>query len=70
MQNSTGSTKNVCKCPHHKAFPILIILLGLVFLLQAINILTAGFVAWFWPLILILMGVVKLTEKSGMCKCC
>ncbi len=70
MQNNNmgGGVKNMCKCPHHKAFPILVILFGLIFLLGALDIVTSGFVVLVWPVLVIIAGVMKLTGKS--CKCC
>ncbi len=62
--------KNRCACPHHKVFPILIILLGLTFLLQAMGWLTNSTAMMVWPVIVIAAGVMKLADKSGMCKCC
>ena len=62
--------KNTCSCPHHKVMPILIILLGLTFLLEALGILTSGFAGIAWPVIVIAAGLMKWAEKSGMCKCC
>lgn len=69
MQNVHGG-KNVCKCQHHKVVPSLIILFGLVFLLQAMEIVTSGFAMITWPIIVIAAGAMKFGEKSGMCKCC
>lgn len=66
MQNMGG--KNMCKCPHHKVFPILIILFGLLFLLQAMNVLDTVFVMYAWPVLVIIAGVKKLF--MNMCKCC
>lgn len=57
-----------CTCFHHKLVPILIILLGLAFLLENLNVLTAGFVGLAWPVLLILVGVVKIFGHG--CKCC
>ena len=57
-----------CSCPHHKAVPILIVLFALVFLLGALNILSAQVVAIAWPIIVGLAGLAKLSE--GGCKCC
>jgi hypothetical protein len=57
-----------CKCPHHKIIPLAIVLIGLAFLLQALNVLSAGFVALAWPILVIIIGLMKLTK--GMCKCC
>jgi hypothetical protein len=70
MQNAQGmpGSKMVCKCPHHKVVPILVVLFGLTFLLGALHIFSAGVVAVLWPLILIVGGLFKMTSKS--CKCC
>ncbi len=56
----------VCKCPHHKAFAWLIILIGVDFLLRAMNVLTAGFVSITWPILLIIIGIMKVVR----CGCC
>jgi hypothetical protein len=58
----------MCKCPHHKVVPGLITLIGLLFLMNALGWLSAGTLAWTWPLALTLIGVMKLSR--GMCKCC
>jgi len=68
MPNMGG--KNVCKCPHHKVIPVLIILLGLTFLLEAWNIVTPAFAMTVWPILVIIAGIMKWTQKAGMCKCC
>ena len=62
--------KNMCGCPHHKVTPLLVVLFGLTFLLGALGTLTPGFVNIAWPVIVILAGLMKWSEKSGMCKCC
>lgn len=56
----------VCKCPHHKIVPWLIILIGADFLLGAVNVLTWSFVNITWPILLIIVGIVKLNR----CSCC
>jgi UPF0716 family protein affecting phage T7 exclusion len=61
MKMEGGKT---CGCKHHGVFAWLIILLGLDFLLAAIGVLTPGFVAVTWPILLIIAGCTKL------CKCC
>jgi len=73
MQNMGGAQaqggKNVCKCPHHNVVPIMIILIGLTFLLGALNIvLTPWAVSVIWPILLIIIGGIKLGSKK--CKCC
>lgn len=55
-----------CKCTHHKIIPACIALIGLVFLLGQMNILTAGAVNIIWPLLLIVIGVKKMFK----CQCC
>ena len=40
--------------------PILIILLALLFLLQAMNLVSEGVVSVVWPILLGLIGIVKL----------
>jgi len=61
--------KKVCNCSHHKIVPTAIILLGLSFLLSSFNV--AFFVSYtniIWPILVIIIGVVKLGGKG--CKCC
>ena len=70
MQNMGGGVKNMCKCPHHKVMPVLIILFGLTFLLGNWGTLSWGAVNMIWPVLVILGGAMKFSEKSGMCKCC
>jgi uncharacterized membrane protein len=75
MENNTehgepmqGKTCNGCRCGHHKVIPILIILVGLEFLLAQVNVLTWGFVDVTWPILVIIVGCMKLFK--GSCKCC
>ena len=56
----------VCKCPHHKAMPWLLILIGLDFLLGAMGVVSMGFVGVTWPILLIVVGIVKVVR----CNCC
>lgn len=63
-----GMHGGMCKCPHHKAVPLFIALIGLAFLLQAFGVLSAGFVAIAWPILVLLIGLQKLF--GGGCKCC
>jgi hypothetical protein len=56
----------VCKCPHHSAMPWLIILIGGDFLLAALGVLTWSFTNITWPILLIIIGIVKLVH----CNCC
>ena len=58
----------VCKCPHHKVVPTLVVLFGLMFLLEALGFISTSTVDVVWPLFVIAGGLMKLT--GGMCKCC
>jgi len=53
----------MCKCPHHKMWPLLIILVGLTFLLEAFGVFSSMAVNVIWPILLIIFGF------SKMCKC-
>jgi hypothetical protein len=57
----------VCPCMHHRVMPILVILFGLTFLLQAFGVLSVAAVSYIWPVLAILGGVFKL--YGGGCKC-
>ncbi|OGY99834.1 MAG: hypothetical protein A2945_02465 [Candidatus Liptonbacteria bacterium RIFCSPLOWO2_01_FULL_52_25] len=59
---------NVCKCPHHKVPPILIIAAGAVALAGNMGWLAMATANWLWPGLIIALGAMKLTE--GKCKCC
>ncbi len=64
---SSGESK-VCKCTHHKMGPIMMIFIGLVLLIGALNYLTFQWVTILVAAALIIMGAVKLGGHS--CKCC
>ncbi|HEX3095728.1 MAG TPA: DUF5668 domain-containing protein, partial [Patescibacteria group bacterium] len=55
-------------CPHHKMFPIFVVLFGLTFLLGTLEVLSARTVSIVWPIIVILIGLQKLMGHN--CKCC
>ena len=57
-----------CKCYGHSMKGIFVILFGLAFLLQQLNVLPASFVQTFWPVLLIVWGLKMMMGK--MCKCC
>lgn len=57
---------NVCRCKHHKVLPIVIILIALSFILANLGVVSGMFVAWVWPILLIIAMVPKLRR----CKCC
>ena len=61
-------TGMVCRCPHHKVIPGLIVLFGLTFLLGATGVLSSYAVSIIWPILIVLGGLMKLFK--GACKCC
>lgn len=63
-----GMHGGMCKCPHHKVGPLLIALIGLTFLLKTLNVIDAATTDLIWPILLILIGVMKMC--GGSCKCC
>lgn len=65
-QNMASGPK--CQCPHHKMVPIFVILIGLTFLLNTFNVLTAYVTGILWPILLILIGLQKIFETK--CSCC
>ena len=57
-----------CSCTHHYTVPTLVVLFGLIFLLKALNVVTAELIDLAWPVLVIAAGLLKM--KSRMCKCC
>lgn len=59
---------NACACMHHKMVPLLIALIGINFILVNMGIYDEMMSSYIWPVLLTLIGVMKLT--GGSCKCC
>ena len=71
MQNmGMGLSKNVCKCHHHKAMPVLVIVFGLLFVAGNMTWVSWEFVNMVWPILVVIAGIKKLVMGMGMCKCC
>ncbi len=62
------SGDKMCKCPHHKMFPLAVLIVGVLFLLQALGVQLGNAVNIVWPIVVILWALKKMTR--GMCKCC
>jgi hypothetical protein len=62
------ASESKCGCVCHKMSGVLIVLIGLTFLLSALNMLSPRAVEITWPILLILLGLKKMC--GGMCKCC
>ena len=56
-----------CKCHHHKVAPLLLVVLGLVFLWGSLGGLTLQKISVSFSVIVILVGLVKFV--GGTCKC-
>ena len=61
--------KPKCGCPCHMMTGIFVALIGLTFLLGALNVLGQRIVSIAWPIGLILIGLQNSIGK-GRCKCC
>ena len=70
MENMQNAPKVCCQCHHHKVMPVLVVLFGLTFLLGTWGTLSSDTVNIVWPILVIAAGLMKLSSKSGMCKCC
>lgn len=57
-----------CSCMHHKMVPLFIALIGLNFILVNMGIYDEMMSAYIWPVLLTLIGLMKL--MGGGCKCC
>ncbi len=67
--NMESKECSTCGCVCHKFPGILIALIGLTFLLGHFDIITSYNVNTIWPILLILIGIVK-AFKGDLCKCC
>lgn len=67
MENMQGT---MCKCPHHKVIPFLIVVVGVAFLMGFWGMLSWDAVNIVWPVAIIAIGLMKLVERMGACKCC
>ena len=67
-EGGNGGGMNMCKCPHHKMIPMLIFVIGLLFFLNAVGVVTANALAILWPIAVMLAGLMKMMK--GKCKCC
>ena len=61
------NSQKACACPHHKLGDVAIIVIGLLFLGQALNILDTSLVTLLWPIFAIAYGAVRLI--GGGCAC-
>ena len=57
----------LCSCAHHKILPGAILLIAVLFLLKALDVISAGTLDVLWPIVLGLAMLMKLS--AGKCKC-
>lgn len=57
-----------CNCGCHKGAGLMVVIFGGIFLLGALGVLEAQVVNLLWPIIVILVGLMKLGK--GRCRCC
>lgn len=57
-----------CKCIHHNVTGICVALIGLLFLLGALDVVGSRLVELGWPILLLVAGLTKVSGR--MCKCC
>ena len=62
------TANDLCRCPHHKMGPLLIILLGVLWLLSALGVISLDIVAIVLPIVIIVIGLMVLFK--GECTCC
>lgn len=66
--NTSAGSCAMCKCPHHKMLPLLIVLFAVLFLLGNLEVITGRVVGLVWPIIVGVAGFLKMGEDK--CKCC
>jgi hypothetical protein len=65
---NNGGKKMTCNCVHHKIVPWCIVLIGLAALLGQLGWLSVMTVGVVWPVLLIVIGLVKVfSQKCGCC---
>lgn len=68
MENHAHENHSCC-CVCHKVGGIVVALIGLDFLLGALNVLSQNAVNIVWPVLVIIIGLLKAFGQ-GKCKCC
>jgi hypothetical protein len=67
MEVEAGQQKK-CGCPCHKMGGVVVVLIGVIFLLGNLDIISSKIIGIIWPIFIILAGI-KIMAKR-MCKCC
>ena len=58
----------MCGCPHHKMIPMIIFVIGLLFFLNAVDVVTTNALNILWPIAVMIGGLTKMMGYK--CKCC
>jgi hypothetical protein len=69
MDDSCTHRSHSCGCTCHKMNGIFVALIGLAFLLGALDVVSQHVVGIAWPVVLILLGLQNSLGR-GRCKCC
>lgn len=56
-----------CKCMHHKIVPATVLIIAILFLLQALGVISMATVGILWPILAGAAAVMKM--YAGNCKC-
>lgn len=62
------SPKGCCKCPHHIAWPLIVIAFGVVMLLSVLGVLGSAGAGVAISLIIIILGISMIMKRT--CRCC
>lgn len=66
--DQNNQDQKVCKCPHHKVGPIVVILFAIAFLLGDFGTISWQVFNITWPILLIIAAASKMCGCG--CKCC
>ena len=68
MSSECCSKEGSCECMCHKMLSVLVFLFGLVFLLDAMAVISHAMAYMIWPVIVMVAGATMFFK--GSCKCC
>jgi hypothetical protein len=63
-----GVTKGCCRCPHHMTLPVLVIAVGIILLLSALDWINGQGLSVAFALLVIIAGILMILKRS--CRCC
>jgi uncharacterized membrane protein YbhN (UPF0104 family) len=57
-----------CRCPHHIAWPLIVIAFGVIMLLSVLGVLGSGGAGVAVSVIIIILGISMIMKRT--CRCC